>query len=143
LILPLASSGIPIDLLLRITVQSIGGLSNAAMLGGSNGNGSPGFFELLAALRRLQLAGELSIDSAAGPGSGHVSLRLGVTHDPATAVRADIERSRMLLSLRPGGATKPAIALVGVETRPVVIIHAAKRVAGPAYASVSYRATRF
>jgi hypothetical protein len=30
----IADSGIPIDLLLRIAVQSIGGLSDAAMLGG-------------------------------------------------------------------------------------------------------------
>jgi hypothetical protein len=46
-ILPLADGGVPIDLLLRIAVQSIGGLSNAAMLGGPSGNGSPGFFRIV------------------------------------------------------------------------------------------------
>jgi hypothetical protein len=50
-----------------------------------------------------------------------------------TVPRGDVE----------GGATKPAIALVGGEARPVVIIHAAKRIDGSAYATVSYRATRF
>ncbi|WP_233835591.1 hypothetical protein [Paraburkholderia sp. ZP32-5] len=63
LVLPLAEGGVPIDLLLRITAQSIGGLQNGNALGGENSAGAPGFFELLQALRRLQLAGELNIES--------------------------------------------------------------------------------
>src|ERR1700744_3003844 len=59
LVLPLAESGMPIDLLLRITAQSISGLQNGNSLGGPNASGSPEFFLLLQALRRLQLAGEL------------------------------------------------------------------------------------
>jgi hypothetical protein len=189
LILPLADSGIPIDLLLRIAVQSIGGLSNAAMLGGPTGNGSPGFFELLVVLRRLQLAGEVSIQYKAGPGNGQVSLALGLprgTESPETA--ADIKRVRELLKLPAGpapyviaygnsavgdrdipivtrsvlgilsdlgaeievlvadvdsGATKPAVKLVGGETRPIVLIHAGKKIQGPVYSVVSYRGSRF
>ncbi|MGF6299820.1 hypothetical protein OKW42_003150 [Paraburkholderia sp. WC7.3d] len=57
LVLPLAEGGVPIDLLLRITAQSIGGLQNGNVLGGDNSAGAPGFFELLQALRRLQMAG--------------------------------------------------------------------------------------
>ncbi|BCQ23381.1 hypothetical protein NK8_15100 [Caballeronia sp. NK8] len=63
LVMPLAESGIPIDLLLRITAQSVSGLQNGNALGGPNASGSPEFFLLLRALRRLQLAGELNIES--------------------------------------------------------------------------------
>jgi hypothetical protein len=189
LVLPLADSGVPIDLLMRITVQSIGGLSNAAMLGGPNGDGSPGFFELLAVLRRLQLGGEVSIEFKATPNGGEVRLVLGLpqgAESPRNA--ADIARVRELLGLAadgapyliaaPGapataryipvvmrsvlgilsdlgaeidvpqtdvdnGATKPPIRLVGGEARPIVVIHAAKSISGPAYAAVRYRSSRF
>jgi hypothetical protein len=63
LVLPLAESGIPIDLLLRITAQSISGLQNGTALGGPNSSGSPQFFLLIQALRRLQMAGELNIET--------------------------------------------------------------------------------
>lgn len=102
LILPLADSGIPIDLLLRITVQSVGDLQNATMLGGAGGSGSPGFFELLQVLRRLQLAGELSVQFKAGPDDGTVSLSLGLTQGAeSVATAADIERVHALLHLTP------------------------------------------
>jgi len=105
LIMPLADSGIPIDLLLRIAVQSIGGLSNAAMLGGPTGNGSPGFFELLAALRRLQLAGEVSIQYRPGPDGGSVSLALGLPRGTeAAAAATDLAHVRALLALPAGNA---------------------------------------
>jgi hypothetical protein len=186
LILPLADSGVPIDLLLRITVQSIGGLSNAVMLGGENGNGSPGFFELLAVLRRLQLAGQMSIEYQASGKGGEVSLVLGPAHNLSPEQAADIALVRELLKLpasarsypivaAPGGehsisvvtrsvlailsnlgaeievpavdvangATKPAIRLVGGESRPILVIHAAKSVTGSPYASVKYRSAQF
>jgi hypothetical protein len=188
-ILPLADGGVPIDLLLRIAVQSIGGLSNAAMLGGPNGNGSPGFFELLAVLRRLQLAGEVSIAYQTGPDGGSVSLALGLPRGSAPAgVAKDLARVHELLALPPGsapypistgnygsvprgiaivtrsvlgiltdlgaeidvpeadiedGATKPAVQLVGGETRPVIWIHTGKKPARTAYASIVYRSSRF
>ena len=105
LILPLADSGIPIDLLLRIAVQSIGGLSNAAMLGRPTGNGSPGFFELLIVLRRLQLAGEMSIEYKNVPGNGQVSLALGLPRGPESSENAaDVKRVRELLKLPAGPA---------------------------------------
>lgn len=188
-ILPLADGGVPIDLLLRIAVQSIGGLSNAAMLGGPSGNGSPGFFELLAVLRRLQLAGEVSIAYQPGPNAGSVSLALGLPRGGASAgVAKDLARARELLGLPGGsapypittgndgsvsreiaivtrsvlgiltdlgaeievpvkdiedGATKPAVQLVGGETRPVILIHTAKKLANPVYAAIVYRNSRF
>ena len=191
LVLPLADSGVPIDLLLRIAVQSIGGLSNAAMLGGERGSddGSPGFFDLLAVLRRLQLAGEASINFNPAPTGGEVRLVLGLpdrVESPRNA--ADIARVRELLNLPAGpepyllsppgvpvgrrsirvvtrsvlgilsdlgaeidvpesdienGTTKAPIHLVGGESRPTLVIHAAKSIRGPAYADVRYRDSHF
>jgi len=131
LILPLADSGVPIDLLLRIAVQSIGGLSNAAMLGGPSGNGSPAFFELLAVLRRLQLAGEASLQYKPSAEGGQVSLALGLSRgNESPAAAADVRRVRELLNLPPG--TEPYTITYGnsvstarnipVETRSVLAI---------------------
>jgi hypothetical protein len=112
LVLPLAEGGVPIDLLLRITAQSIGGLQNGNALGGENSAGAPGFFELLQALRRLQMAGELNVetrqlDAKADLKGGQspslaVFLSLGATtsgESPSTA--ADVARVRQLLHLAP------------------------------------------
>ena len=105
LILPLADSGIPIDLLLRITVQSIGRLSNATMLGGASGNGSPGFFELLNILRRLQLAGELSIRYVENSNPQRVIMAVGSPYSGSGAAPSavgtddDLKRLRVLLGL--------------------------------------------
>jgi hypothetical protein len=103
LVLPLAEGGIPIDLLLRITAQSVGGLQNGNALGGENSAGAPGFFELLQALRRLQLAGELNVESRQADGkNGQMSvfLVMGATtsgESPQTA--ADLAHVRKLLRL--------------------------------------------
>src|SRR6202012_4287083 len=76
LVLPLAEGGIPIDLLLRITAQSIGGLQNGSALGGDNAAGAPGFCELLQSLRRLQMAGELNVESRQENGKASVYLAM-------------------------------------------------------------------
>jgi hypothetical protein len=99
LVLPLADGGIPIDLLLRITVQSIGGLQNGTMLGGPESNGSPEFFELLRVLRKLQLMGEMTVQYKEVNHVGHVSFSIGAgapgkEHDPE-----DLGRVRELLGL--------------------------------------------
>lgn len=100
LVLPLADSGMPIDLLLRVAVQSVGDLQNASPLGGVNSAGSPGFFELLRALRSLQLAGELTLEYKEIDKVQHVYLTLGgtATNEPAQN-RADIDTVRRLLHL--------------------------------------------
>jgi hypothetical protein len=120
LVLPLAQSGIPIDLLLRITVQSVGGLQNGTMLGGPNGNGSPEFFELLQVLRRLQLSGELSIQYRAG----QVSLALAPAKDAqADPGGQDLARARSLLGLSSAPrsyAFAYGSAAAGTETIPIV-----------------------
>ena len=118
LILPLADSGIPIDLLLRITVQSIAGLDNATMLGGSFGNGSPEFFELLHVLRRLQLAGEVSFRFKPGSNSQAIVLFLAaspVAQSPTGA--RDLERARGLLGL-PAGRTDYEVVSAPEPSKP-------------------------
>jgi hypothetical protein len=100
LMLPLAEGGMPVDLLLRIGAQSIGGLQNGSALGGENSAGSAGFFQLLQALRRLQLAGELSVESRNEDGSNSVFLALGATNSAQSPqVSADLARVRELLHL--------------------------------------------
>ena len=97
-ILPLANSQIPIDLLLRIAAQSIGSLQNATLLGEPNGNGSPGFFELLAVLRRLQLAGAMSIEYREVDHAPAAFLSLHAEGRDAAIVR-DVAAARRLLGL--------------------------------------------
>ena len=53
--------GLPIDVLGRLTVQSINGHSNAVALTQTGAAGSPDFFLLLQDLRRLQVAGLLGV----------------------------------------------------------------------------------
>ena len=54
-------SGLPIDVLFRLGVQSVNGLSNAVALAQTGAAGSPEFFLLLHDLRRLQIAGLLGV----------------------------------------------------------------------------------
>jgi hypothetical protein len=54
-------SGMPIDVLFRLGVQSINAYSNAVALTQTGGAGSPEFFQLLYDLRLLQVAGLLNI----------------------------------------------------------------------------------
>jgi hypothetical protein len=106
LVLPLAEGGIPIDLLLRITAQSIGGLQNGNALGGDNAAGAPGFFELLQSLRRLQMAGELNVESRQENGKSSVYLALGAaTSGVSPQITADLARVRQLLNLSPNTRT--------------------------------------
>jgi hypothetical protein len=102
LVLPLADSGVPIDLLLRLSVQSIGGLQNAAPLGGPSSDGNPGFFELLRALRRLQLAGQLTISYRQDEHDhqAHVTMSLSADGAPPESA-ADLAEVRKLLHLSP------------------------------------------
>lgn len=100
LVLPLAEGGVPVDLLLRITAQSIGGLQNGSALGGEDSAGSAGFFQLLQALRRLQQAGEVGVESRSEEGKNTVLLTLGATNSAQSPqVSADLARVRELLHL--------------------------------------------
>lgn len=61
-IMPLSLGGMPIDTLLRLTAQSIDGLSNVRGIGaGPFGGGSVRFYLLLHDLRQLQSAGVMTV----------------------------------------------------------------------------------
>jgi hypothetical protein len=126
LVLPLADSGIPVDLLLRLSVQSIGGLQNDTPLGGPQSDGSPGFFELLRVLRRLQQAGKLTFRySEDDKHVGHIYLVMGgQSGDDDRVSAANIARVRQLLNLRPGSSQYEigygAIGNGGTDVVPIV-----------------------
>lgn len=130
LVLPLADSGIPVDLLLRLTVQTIGGLQNDTPLGGPQSDGSPGFFELLRALRQLQLAGKLTFRYVEDDKHvGHSYLVMGgESGDDDRESDANMARVRELLHLKPGssqyeigyGATAGASNTIPVVTRSIL-----------------------
>ena len=92
-LLPLAQGGLPIDVLFRLAVQSVGPLQNSTGLEQAGGVGSPAFFLLLHDLRRMQTAGLISIrleqTKIVGPdgktvnGPERVYLDLAPTSDPA------------------------------------------------------------
>lgn len=106
LVLPLAESSIPIDLLLRITAQSIGGLQNSNALGGPNSDGAEGFFQLIQALRRLQVAGQLNVESREKDNVSTVYLTLSATTSGENRQTTDdLILVRKLLKLSPNTKT--------------------------------------
>lgn len=188
LVLPLAQSGQPIDLLLRLTVQSIGTLQNSAALSGPDASGSLGFFQLIHALRRLQLAGDLSIRIDREDGQDQVFLQLARADARLEAVRQDERLAQQLLRvsertteielvsgpvrhpdhqvaiglrsmlgiLSEVGAqievpssdiqdnrTLPTVKIIGVETRPVIIVHVGPKAPAEAFVSIQYGQQEF
>lgn len=117
-IMPLSLGGLPIDTLLRLTAQSIDGLSNVRGLGaGPSGGGSVRFYLLLHDLRQLQIAGAMTIritndpaaqtdskkngskpDSASGPERSYLVLT-STSDSNLLAIQAEVRR---LLHLDPG-----------------------------------------
>lgn len=108
-LLPLTQSGIPIDILFRLAVQSVNGLQNSQMLASQDRMGDAGFFELLVLLRRLQMADLLGVRLDSGtmpmvkdaPPPGD-SLILSVSDSEDAALQADVLRVRRMLGMRPG-----------------------------------------
>ena len=94
-ILPLAASGLPIDVLCRLSVQSVGTLQNTVPLAGTEIGATGEFFELIAALRRLQGRGLLSIRSVRGKQSNRVYLNITDGSDALSRTLAG--RARQLL----------------------------------------------
>jgi hypothetical protein len=60
-IFQLIQAGYPADIILQMTVRGINGLSNRTSLGGETREADPEFYAVLAALRRLQLSGDVSL----------------------------------------------------------------------------------
>ena len=128
--------GLPIDVLGRLTVQSINGHSNAVALTQTGAAGSPDFFLLLQDLRRLQVAGLLGVRlqrnaATAGThsdsGPGHVYLSIAKASDPD--LLAAVDEAKRLLGMAPsvreaevvyGGSPEPGH--VSVLTRSILFV---------------------
>ena len=194
-ILPLVISGMPIDVLFRLSVQSINGVTNTVWLAQSNNAGSPDFFLLLQDLRRLQIAGLLVVRLQQHKGGAtephnksapdHVYLSISPTRNPDLQ-RTVVEVKRLLgmpqgvseeeviygVTAQPGKVTiltrpmlgvlgqlaiqidvppedierhltLPSVGNVGLERRPVVVIHSGVSAPADVFVSVQYRGTWF
>ena len=134
-LLPLAQGGLPIDVLFRLAVQSIGNLQNSTGLEARSGAGSPNFFMLLHDLRKLQVGGLLGIrlqnkdvekGKKAPPGPGSVYLTLTPAQDPELAFAES--SVRRLLGLSPSalelevvyGRTPATNRQLALLTRPML-----------------------
>jgi len=193
-LIPLIEGGIPVDVLLRLGVQSINNLQNARALGGEGSQGSPQFFLLLHDLRVLQIAGlldaaqregETPAASKAKP-EAQIYLEIGATTDPGLTATAT--EARQLLGMAPDaaraeivygagmpasgeisiltrpmmsileqlaiqvdvpaadvedGQTTPSIGNIGIEHRPVVIVHSGIKAPRDVFVAIQYHRTWF
>jgi hypothetical protein len=127
-LLPLGQVGLPIDVLFRLSVQSIGPLRNTVVLGGeqAEAGGDPQFFELLTGMRRLQVAGLLTVRFVRGKDSNHVFL--GITDASDRELQAVVVRVRRLLGMAPGqteaevvyGSVSSGPHQIAIITRPLI-----------------------
>lgn len=97
-IFELVQAGYPADAVLQITLRGINGLSNRTSLGGQTRDADPQFYAVLAALRRLQLSGDVSvrIERRAGEDLGMLVLS-GRRNEEA---ERDLEFVRKTLGVR-------------------------------------------
>jgi hypothetical protein len=127
-LMPLAQTGLPIDVLFRLGVQSVGALQNTVVLGGEEGAGSPEFFELLAGMRRLQVLGLLTVRFVRRKDGNHVFLGVADGNDSDT--RETAARTRHLLGMAPGeteaevvyGRVASGPRQIAILTRPIIAI---------------------
>lgn len=128
-LLSLAIGGLPIDVLFRLGVQSINGLSNAVALTLTGAAGSPDFFLLLQDLRRLQIANLLSVrleHNAAPAGThsdsdrGRIFYSIGTTRDP-DLLRVVAETKR-LLGMPPGVSEAEIVYGLNAEPGQVALL---------------------
>ncbi len=191
---PLIESGVPVDVLFRLGVQSINNLQNARALGGSGSQGSPRFFLLLHDLRILQIAGLLDAgqrdreNASAGKAKPEEQAYLDIraTTDPDLAATA--AQARGLLGMQPlasgaavvygagspggdqismltrpmlsilnqlaiqvdvpaadiaDGETTTSVGNIGIEYRPVVVVHSGSKAPPDAFVGIQYHRTWF
>jgi hypothetical protein len=121
-LLPLSLTGLPVDVLFRLAVQSVNGLQNSELLGSVSQSGSPDFFRLLYNLRRLQMAQLLGVRLDATPeekdnGKGKLAGRLilSIEDKPGVQLHALVIQTRQLLGM-PADA-KEAVVVYGRTAR--------------------------
>jgi len=135
-LMPLIESGVPVDVLFRLGVQSVNDLQNARALGGTGNQGSPLFFLLLHDLRVLQIAGMLDIAQRNGgtettkkvKPEQEVYMEIEPTADPNLAAIA--AEARELLGMAPDALGAEVVYGVGtgaggqisILTRPMLSI---------------------
>lgn len=115
-IMPLSLGGLPIDTLLRLTAQSIDGLSNIRALGaGPTGGGSVRFYLLLHDLRQLQIAGAMTIRIAADDGRVQKDQTAVAIQAPPSKNdgKSDVEHAYLVLT----GTSDPALITIQNEVR--------------------------
>ena len=194
-LLPFLLSGLPIDVLFRLGVQSINALSNATSFTRISDTGSPDFFVLLHDLRILQIAGLVGVrlehpqkPADKDPEGAAARVFLSITSTPDPALEQTADEVRHLLGLAPHaretevvygrypsrsgeiailtrsmlsvlnqigsqidvppedvaqGRTMLTVADVGIEHRPVVIVHSGPSAPSATYTSVKYHRTWF
>jgi hypothetical protein len=123
-LLSLAMSGLPVDVLFRLGVQSVNGLSNAVALTRETGAaGSPEFFQLLQDLRRLQIAGLLSVrvehnavraDIRSDSEPSRVYFLIATTRDPN--LHTVVDEAKRLLGL--ASSASQAKVVYGLNPQP-------------------------
>jgi hypothetical protein len=122
-LLPLVMGDLPIDVLFRLGVQSINGLSNTVALAQTGAAGSPDFFLLLQGLRHLQITGLLSvrlqheterITGHSNSDPNRVYFSFATTRDQALA--AVVDEVKRLLGM-PHAATETEV-VYGVNAQP-------------------------
>jgi len=84
-LLPLAQSGLPIDILFRLTVQSVNGLQSNASLTTGRSSSAAEFYRTIQALRLLQESGALGISMEHAKGGSHVIMCLADGIGPLAA----------------------------------------------------------
>lgn len=99
-IFELIQAGFPADVMLLITTRGMNGLSNRSSLGGQAREADPDFYEVLAALRRLQLSGDVSlrVEKRDGEDLGLVIISSGRTQQSS----GDLKFLLQKLHVKPG-----------------------------------------
>jgi hypothetical protein len=116
LVLPLVQSGVPIDVLFRLVVQSVGDLQNSAALSGGSSTGDVGFFQLIQVLRRLQMQGMLTMRLEPATGGTRVFMAIEPGDDGSQEAIADAELVRRLLKV-PAGTKEMEIVYGSLKER--------------------------
>jgi len=99
-IFTLIAAGYPADFLLQVTVRSLNGVYNLSSSGGAVRPADPAFYELLDALRRIQLSGSLNLRIEEQAKGTTLSVLLG---GRSAEIREDVAFVQRTLNLATGG----------------------------------------
>jgi hypothetical protein len=112
-IFQLVQAGFPADFVLQVTVRSLNGITNHVSVGGMLQSTDMKFYQLIDALRRLQLAGTISL-RLEKRGSEDVGILVMAT-DRSPQVNQDLKFVMETLRLTPGKNNEITIAFGPVQ----------------------------